>query len=88
MKTICNCEICKASSKMNLSENDLHVYVGTHQANHRAELRDFEKKLKYHNVIHWDVGFSKAARYYIYRDALGKCIAWYDAVTNRGFKFV
>jgi hypothetical protein len=36
----------------------------------------------------WDVGFSKAARYYIYRDAAGKCIAWYDAVTNRGFKFV
>ncbi len=88
MKKICDCEICKAASKMNLSEDDLHVYVGTHKANHRGNMRDFLKKLKFHNVVLWDVGFSKAARYYIYRDAAGKCIAWYDAVTNRGFKFV
>lgn len=83
----CNCDVCKAANGKNVSEYDLHIFVGMHKANHKTELRVFENNLKFSSVTHWDIGFCGEARYYIYRDDRFNAIAWYDVEMRQGFKW-
>ena len=85
-KHVCNCEVCKAASKLKITESDLHLFVGAHRANFKCGFRAFEDGLTFASVTHWDVGYSEAARYYIYRNDVGSSIAWYDVITNSGYK--
>jgi hypothetical protein len=87
-KMNCVCDVCKSAKKMTVSESDLHKFVGSKKSNSNCNLMQFETDLKFHHVIHWDVGFADNVRYYIYRDTVGKLLAWYDTIQNCGFKVV
>ena len=83
----CGCAVCESVKNKNISEYDLHVFVGMHKATHKAELRVFERDLHFASVTHWDIGFCGEARYYIYRDDRFNAIAWYDVAMRQGFKW-
>lgn len=85
-KSICNCKFCTEAKKMKVTESDMHEFVGLRKSNKKCDLVQFEADLEFHNVIHWDVGYSDNVRYYIYRDVAGKLLAWYDTIKNCGFK--
>jgi hypothetical protein len=82
----CYCADCQELREKYISEYDLHIFVGTNKANHKINLSDFEESLNFDNVIHWNVGFSDKARYFVYRDKNFNSIAWYDVEICEGFK--
>jgi hypothetical protein len=49
-------------------------------------LNEFQGNLEFTNAVHWDVGYSGEARYFIYRDDDGNLLAWYDRIKKCGFK--
>ncbi len=81
----CGCAVCESAKSRKISEYDLHVFVGLHEANKKGELRSFENNMNFASVTHWDIGFCGRARYYIYRDDRFNAIAWYDIETSQGF---
>lgn len=84
----CECAVCKAAKSKNVSEYDLHMFVGSHKANCKAELHIFEDDIQFESVTHWDIGYCGKARYYIYRDNKFNAIAWYDTEMYRGYKLI
>lgn len=64
----------------------LFAFVGNCPANMQCELDVFEDSLEFASVVHWDVGFTGNARYYIYRDIESNFFAWYDRANKTGFK--
>jgi hypothetical protein len=84
----CGCAVCESLKNENISEYDLHVFVGMHKATHKSALRVFESDLRFSSVTHWDIGFCDEARYYIYRDDRFNVIAWYDTALCHGYKLV
>lgn len=85
-KLKCECEICKNGLKNQLTESDLHEYVGVNKSNSKCDLHKFEKGLMYSAVTHWDVGYTEYPRYFVYLDTHGNAVAWYDGVNHLGFK--
>jgi hypothetical protein len=89
MKKQCQCSVCgSAMSSQEITENDLHIYVGTNSENFKCDQEEFEYDLNFESVIYWDVGMSDFDRYYIYLSEYGDCIAWYDNINKCGFKSV
>lgn len=82
----CFCDICKSARLPKFSEREAHVFVGMNKANDWRELDEFENDLVYKIVTHWDVGYTKDARYYVYRNGRGQAIAWYDSINECGYK--
>ncbi len=82
----CECEACAGFKKLITQENSLHAFVGNYPANMQCELDEFEDGLEFASVVHWDVGFTGNARYYIYRNSESNFFAWYDRANNTGFK--
>ena len=64
----------------------LFAFVGNCPANMQCELNEFEDGLEFASVVHWDVGFTGDARYYIYRNSESNFFAWYDRASKTGFK--
>ena len=85
MNSYCDCDICTGKKQIFKQESDLFVFVGTKNANKQGNLKMFEENLKYASVTHWDVGYCKTPRYYIYNDECGNSIAWYDCAKSCGF---
>ena len=85
MKSYCDCDICTGKKQISKQESDMFVFVGSKNANKQGNLRMFEENLKYASVTHWDVGYCKIPRYYIYNDECGNSIAWYDRAKSCGF---
>ena len=81
----CNCPKCEAARQLKTSEAEMHAFVGNNLSNKKCHLFEFENGLDYTNVMHWDVGYSGTARYYIYRNDVGELISWYDNVKEVGF---
>ena len=82
----CECEKCLGLSQIVNKESVLFAFVGNCPANIQCELGDFEDSLEFSSVVHWDVGFTGNARYYIYRNSESKFFAWYDRASKTGFK--
>lgn len=83
---VCACPDCVRLQANKVSEYDLHLFVGELEANSECDLGAFERGLLYSGVMHWDVGYTGEARYFIYCDESGKMTAWYDRETMRGYK--
>ena len=82
----CACEVCAGFEKLITHETMLHTFVGNCPANMKCDVGEFQDDLEFTNALHWDVGYSGDARYYIYRDNEGNLLAWYDKVKKIGFK--
>ena len=82
----CECEACAGFKKLITQEISLHAFVGNCPPNIKCDVEEFQDNLEFSNVLHWDVGYSGEARYYIYRDNEGNLLAWYDRVKKTGFK--
>ena len=82
----CNCPKCEAARKSKSLETEMHSFVGNNPSNKKCHLPEFENGLDYTNVLHWDVGYSGTARYYIYRNDVGELLSWYDNIKEVGFQ--
>jgi hypothetical protein len=82
----CVCEKCLGLSKIVNKESVLFAFVGNCPANIQCDLGEFENSLEFSSVVHWDVGFTGNARYYIYRNSESNFFAWYDRASKTGFK--
>ena len=82
----CACKKCLELSKLVKKEPVLFAFVGNCPANMQCELNEFEDSLEFASVVHWDVGFTGNARYYIYRNSESNFFAWYDRASKTGFK--
>ena len=82
----CECEACAGFKKLITQEISLHAFVGNCPPNIKCDVEEFQDNLELSNALHWDVGYSGEARYYIYRDNEGNLLAWYDRVNKTGFK--
>jgi hypothetical protein len=87
-KMKCMCTVCNSIVHKKLNESDLHFFVGSNESNCSAQLEKFESDFEFESVIHWDVGYTETARYFIYRDSVGDAVAWYDVMNSCGFKKV
>ena len=85
-KYSCVCEACLKAQKRTVSECDLHLFVGMYRSNYECDLEEFEYGINFAKVLHWDVGFTQDARYFVYRDGEGNMVAWYDKINQAGFK--
>lgn len=82
----CECQACAGLRTSTATEAALHAFVASHRPNIECDLWEFQVGLEFTNVVHWDVGYSGDARYYIYRDREGNLLAWYDRAKKTGFK--
>ena len=82
----CLCKACTGFSNLGAQESALHTFIGNSPPNVSGEVSEFQSKLEFTNALHWDVGFSGEARYYIYRDNEGNLLAWYDRFKKAGFR--
>lgn len=82
----CNCPKCEAARQLKTSEAEMHFFIGSNPSNSQCNLSEYENALDYTNVVHWDVGFSGEARYYLYRNDIGELLSWYDTIKQTGFK--
>lgn len=58
----CGCAVCESLKNENISEYDLHVFVGMHIATHKSALRVFKSDLHFSSVTHWDLGKQKMVK--------------------------
>ncbi len=84
--TDCKCASCGDALVSKLTEDMMHIYVGSNAANDEREIEDFQEELTFASVIYWDVGYSGSERYLIYADEFGDAVAWYDQINGEGFK--
>ena len=82
----CECEACAGFKKLITQETVLHAFVANCPPNVECDVEDFQDDLEFTNALHWDVGYSGDARYYISRDNEGNMLAWYDKIKKNGFK--
>jgi hypothetical protein len=85
MMSYCDCDICTGKKQIFKNESDMFVFVGANIANKQCDLTEFEQELTYSSVTHWDVGYCEDPRYFIYNDACGNSIAWYDRAKFCGY---
>ena len=85
MKPYCDCDICTGKNKIHKLESELHLFVGANSFNKQCDLCEFEHKFEYASVVYWDIGFCEDPRYFIYNDACGNSIAWYDRAKFCGY---
>ena len=82
----CACEDCAKYRKMELSDTELHAFLGLSEPNFDCERDDFESDIEYTNILHWDVGQCGVERYCFYRNDDGVLVAWYDKLNDVGYK--
>ena len=84
--TECKCTVCGNALVSKLTEDMMHISVGSNAANDERDIEDFQEEFAFEGVIYWDVGYCGKERYLIYTDALGDAVAWYDQINGEGFK--
>ena len=82
----CKCPECEKYNRMEMTEAEMHLFVGGSAKNFDGNRDDFEIDLAYTNIFYWDVSHCGFTRYCIYRDDEGKLLGWFDNYNELGFK--
>ena len=82
----CECASCKKYSLFELSERDMHAFLGKAEPNYEGDRFDFEETFEYTNLAHWDVSECGYERYTFYRDDFGALLAWFDNLYEVGYR--